>query len=266
MSFDRTANAVDFEKYPIHELDSDEGVRLMKECHVSMEKYGAIVLSKFLKKQAVDEIIKDIEPCLSSAYFCKSEHNVYLIEDDNTLPDDHPRNRKFQSNKGVLAYDQISDENLLRELYNWKTLRDFLARVMKVDILYPYIDTLSPININVNKHSQQLAWHYDNSAFSITLMLRPAQDGGVYEFVPWIRSTRHQNFEELEKVICGKSNQIKTLSQDAGALVIFKGKHTIHRVTPTMGDPRLVAVLSYSLEPKESITERTREIFYGRIE
>lgn len=264
MSIQRIINSVDLNSYPLDNLSSSQGERLLEECDENLKKYGAVVLEGFLNKDAVDEIVEGLIGEIKNSYFCKTQHNVYLVEDDESLPEDHPRNRKFTSTKGLLAYDQIPNESLLLELYEWPPLREFIARLMNVDALYPYEDPLSPVNINVNMDSQELNWHYDNSDFSITLMLQPAKEGGVYEYVPFIRTEENQNYDKLENIISGKEKGVNKLSQGAGALVIFKGKYTIHRVTPTLGDPRLVAVMSFSPEPGKTITTRTRQIFYGR--
>jgi predicted 2-oxoglutarate/Fe(II)-dependent dioxygenase YbiX len=52
----------------------------------------------------------------------------------------------------------------------------------------------------------------------------------------------------------------------AGALVLFRGRYALHRVTPVEGTrPRLLAALSYDPEPGRTLTEHTRKIFYGRV-
>ena len=52
----------------------------------------------------------------------------------------------------------------------------------------------------------------------------------------------------------------------AGALVVFRGRTALHRVTPVEGGrPRLLAVLSYDPEPGKTLSEHTRRIFYGRV-
>ncbi len=52
----------------------------------------------------------------------------------------------------------------------------------------------------------------------------------------------------------------------AGALVLFRGRFALHRVTPVEArPPRLLAVLSYHPGPGKTLTEHTRKIFYGRV-
>ncbi len=50
-----------------------------------------------------------------------------------------------------------------------------------------------------------------------------------------------------------------------GALVLFRGRRALHRVTPVEGvRPRIIAVLSYDPEPGKRLTPHTQRLFYGR--
>jgi hypothetical protein len=55
------------------------------------------------------------------------------------------------------------------------------------------------------------------------------------------------------------------MSVRAGTLNLFKGKNTIHRVTPVAGDRnRLMAVFSYYPRPDVLFSPDERIGFYGR--
>ncbi len=63
-----------------------------------------------------------------------------------------------------------------------------------------------------------------------------------------------------------RAKAVRALDLEAGALVVFRGRTALHRVTPVEGArPRLLAVLSYDPEPGKMLTEHTRRIFYGRV-
>ena len=50
-----------------------------------------------------------------------------------------------------------------------------------------------------------------------------------------------------------------------GTLNVFKGKNTVHRVTPVKGDrARIIAVLTYYERPGVRFTEEEQMGFYGR--
>lgn len=96
-------------------------------------------------------------------------------------------------------------------------------------------------------------------------MLQPARSGGIYEYVPDIRTPDGENYDRVAQVLDGTESNVRQLDMDIGALVMFRGRYTIYRVTPVEGpDPRLVVVLSYDPEPGVMLSEHNRILFYGR--
>lgn len=264
MTLDQANDIINLERFPIDRLETQVGEAFLNECKEKLARDGAVVLDGFMRPDAVKQVIQNVEPNMKDVFYCSNEHNVYLVNDDPNFDDEHPRNRKVYSDKGIVAYDQIPADNFLHQIYDWPILRDFIAKLMGSSEIYPYTDPLGSVNININNDGRQLGWHYDNSKFVTTLMLQPASEGGVYEYVPWLRSEENQNFDGLDQVLKGESENVQILKQDAGSFVLFMGKYTAHRVTPSHGDPRLVAVLSYGPEPGKTLTEETRKLFYGR--
>ena len=123
------------------------------------------------------------DPGLQKAYFCQQTHTAYLSPPDPGLPADHPRNRPIKSSKGCITDDQISQDSVLRTLYDSADFQGFLCAVLGEAGLYPYADPLSSINIHYAKTGQELGWHFDNSSFAITLMIQPAERGGQFEYI-----------------------------------------------------------------------------------
>ena len=73
-------------------------------------------------------------------------------------------------------------------------------------------------------------------------------------------------YAAVGEVLEGRSDAVAELRQPAGALVIFQGSTTLHRVTPVHGaEPRLVVVFSYSPEPGAEVSVHDRKTFYGRV-
>ena len=53
---------------------------------------------------------------------------------------------------------------------------------------------------------------------------------------------------------------------EPGALVLFRGRNSIHRVTPNQSDvTRMLAVLAYNSEPGVELSVNARMAFYGRL-
>ena len=95
-------------------------------------------------------------------------------------------------------------------------------------------------------------------------MLQQGESGGAYQYAPFIRSDTGE-FDKVDAVLNGHHEGVLELKQDPGALVLFQGRNTLHRVTPVGGAvPRLVAVFTYDPEPGKMLAEHTRRTFYGR--
>ncbi|MDR3433159.1 MAG: 2OG-Fe(II) oxygenase [Rouxiella aceris] len=252
---------VNFSTNPI--LDAD----FLTQCKQRLDEKGALVLHNFLNAEALAAIKQEGDDNRHLAYYTSSNHNVYLLKPDDTLPMTHPRNRQIVSSKGCITDEEIPAESALRALYNAPAFRAFLCAVLGEQQLYPYADKLSSINLHYASAGQELGWHFDNSSFAITLLIQKPQDGGVFEYVENLRDADkgEMNFAGVEQLL---EQQIapKKLAIEPGDLVLFRGRNAIHRVTPTQGDTtRMLVVLAYNSQPDIALSETARMTFYGRI-
>ena len=107
-------------------------------------------------------------------------------------------------------------------------------------------------------------WHFDESEFTVTLMLQAPETGGAFEYVPQIRG-RADEKDIVGRVLDGDRNGVVELPFTAGTLLIFGGNQTLHRVTRVGGKrARLVPVLCYAEEPDLVNSESVRQLFWGR--
>ena len=251
---------IDLDKYDLSNMN------FQTECHDIFEEEGVLILPNFISQKAIEAIkIEGIEK-QNSAYYCVEKHNPYLMPTDENYSVDHPRNKQVVSSKGCIADDQISKNSALKTLYNAKKFKEFLSYVLQENSLYPYADEVSPINLHYAQTGQELGWHYDNSSFAITLMVQPADEGGEFEYVRNVRNadSGEMNFEGTDKVVTGKIEPNR-ISLPAGALVMFRGRNAIHRVTSNLGETtRMLVVLAYNSKPGVMISDTARKLFYGR--
>ena len=175
-------------------------------CREELERSGCVVLEGFLTPQAVDSMCKEARSNQQLAYYCVQEHNVYLTPQDENYPHDHPRNRKLTSTKGCITADQVAEDSVLRSLYDSTQFRDFLCAVLGEDELYEYADPLSSINIHYASEGQELAWHFDNSSFAITLLIQRPEAGGDFQYIRGLRYTANGDldFEAVQQVLDGE--------------------------------------------------------------
>lgn len=255
------ADVVDFESYPLE----DEKYRQI--CRSSLEAFGYLELPGFITPTAIQSICAEGDAKESSAYFCTQQHNVYLTPTDERYAIDHVRNRQVTSSKGCITDDQIDANSPLRVLYNSQRFRQFLCAVLGEEELHNYADSLSSINVHYASQGQELGWHFDNSSFAITFMIRKPERGGRFEYIREVRDSAQgeMSFDRVEKILDGEE-ECSCIELRPGTLLLFRGRDAIHRVTPVDGDvTRMLAVLAYNNEPGIALSESARMTFYGRL-
>lgn len=251
---------VDTEQHPI----SDD--RYREECRRALADAGALVLRGFLRPRAVAAILREAEDQQHLAFYSTQTHNAYLEPPDPTYHADHPRNRSIVSSKGCITDDLVAPDSALRRLHEAPEFREFLCVVLGESALHGYADPLSSINLHYFRPGQELGWHFDNSAFAITLMIQPPERGGAFEYVGAARDTgrREDGYPRVAEVLDGAVQPVE-LAMDAGGLALFRGRDALHRVAPVAGArTRILAVLAYNTRPGVALSESAQRTFYGR--
>lgn len=250
--------------YPVSDLASASGVELVRRCRRGYEQSGLCMLPDFIVASAQAALAEEANSVSTAAYFCKSTHNAYLTENDPEVPEHDVSRRQEATFVGSVAYDSLDPDSNLRRLYLWDPLKDFIGAVLGKTNFYRFADPLGACSINVFVDGGEHGWHFDESEYTITLMLQPPESGGAFEFVPGIRGCEDEK-ERVAKVLDGDRDGVVELPFTAGALLIFGGRSTLHRVTRVQGDkPRLVPVLCYSEQPNMQNSEAVRKLFWGR--
>ncbi len=254
-------DVIDQTRLPLDDVD------FQISCKQKLDRDGVLVLNPFLRSAAIENIQREGVDNEHLAYFCQQNHNVYLTPADPDFDSDHPRNREIVSSKGCITDDQIPADSLLRTLYDSDSFRDFLKAVSGEENLYQYADPLSSINLHYARAGEELGWHFDNSSFAITLLIQKPDAGGDFEYVTRVRDADQgeMNFDGVAAILDGEV-QVKQLSIEPGALVLFRGRNALHRVTPVVGDTtRMLVVLAYNAQPDVALSESARMTFYGRL-
>lgn len=236
-------------------------------CRAALDVSGALVLAGFFLPEAVEHVRAESAPRFADAFFSDSTHNVYLTEPDAGLASDHVFNQQIVSTKGCIAHDQVAPDSPLRDLYESNDFRTFLCRIFNIDAIYPYADDLSGINVHFADAGRELGWHFDNSSFAVTMLIQPPEAGGDFEYVPNVRNADagDMNFDGVSSVL-DHTIIPATLEFAPGDLVLFRGRNSMHRVTPTIGDTtRILVVFAYNTEPGIGLSDPAKRTFYGRL-
>ncbi len=254
------SDIVDLNRYP---LDAT----FAASCAATLDRDGVLVLPDFIRANALAQMQAEAQAGQDDAYFCTQSHGVYLTPPDPDLPDTHAVNRQVVSSKGCICDDVVPAASPLRALYDNATFRDFVRGTTGQASLYPYADPLSSINIHYANRGQELGWHFDNSSFAITLLIQKPDAGSVFEYIKDLRDADagEMNHDGVTDLLDGRLN-VQTLQMEPGTLVLFRGRNSVHRVTPNESDrTRMLAVLAYNSEPGVELSEAARMTFYGRL-
>ena len=258
-------NLVNLSRYPIHDLDSSAGERLLAKCRNEMMDVGICMLSEFLTPGAIDRMKAEANSQLGNAFYCSNTHNAYLREDDPSLPTSHPGRRLLRTEVGSIANDFLPADGALVRLYKWNCLTDFIGQVLGYEHFYRSADPLGALSVNVFQPGGSHAWHFDESKYTVTVMLQPAESGGEFEVVANVRTQDDDNYDRVASILDGDYDAVVRLPFAPGTLFIFAGRHSLHRVTDVQGSrPRLVPVLAYAEHPEYVNSKQVRRLFWGR--
>ena len=258
---DNSVNAeqmVNIDRYPIDALHQVRGQSFAEQCREAFVDSGLCMLPEFVRPSVLAELSNEAESVREHAYFCKSAHNAYLSTTDVAS------RRQEQTYVGSVPYDRIGKTSLLNTLYQWDPLKEFIGAVLGKPSLHRFADPFGACSINVFVDGGEHGWHFDESEFTVTLMLQKPDQGGAFEYVPKIRGLSDER-SIVSRVLDGERDRVVELPFTEGTLLIFGGRQTLHRVTRVTGErARLVPVLCYSETPDAVNSEAVRKLFWGR--
>ena len=253
---------VNLKKHPINSLN-----KYVLECNKKLNREYVLKLDNFLTKKAVKNIELEAISLKDKAYYCSQYHTILLNKKNNNYDNKDPCNIEVKSDKGCVPHDIIPKNSYLNKLYNSKTFKDFLKKVLGLKNIYSYKDSLSSVNYNFYEKKQQLGWHFDNASFAITLMISSPTKGGIFQYF-----TKGRDYEKnyinkkLITNVLKEKVKINELSVNPGTLLLFYGRNYLHRVTPIESKKgRILVTLNYNLEEGIELSKNARKTFFGRL-
>jgi len=262
-----SSHIINLDKYPIHDLDAQPARVLIESVRRRLNFDGSCTLDGFVNADVMGQMAQQAESLAELGYQGPTSVSPYFfnyqIADGLDLDDDHPTKRKGRRNLRQVATDLIPEDHLLSQLHRSSLMTDFLSKVLKKPV-YQYTDRFQSLNISVMDEGGCQQWHFDGGDMVTTLLLQAPESGGVFEYVPNIRSNQNENFDQVRQVLDGQSNQVKQLKLKAGTLSLFQGHYSMHRVTEVEGSRRrLLAILGYTSNPDLEGNRASSILHYG---
>lgn len=257
---------IDQARYPVSKLDSPAGRALIASCRKQLSETGACELPAFLLREGLSRMQRESREIADRAHYQTGKATPYLESPAEHWPAGHPRKRWQPFRVGAIAYDLIPQEHALRQLYEWDGLTKFIAACLGETKLHFYADPLGALNVAVMGDRDELEWHFDQTDFVVSLALVPPERGGDFLYAPKVRSDTDECYREVADVLDGISPRVKRVAMEPGTLLLFMGRHSIHRVAKIRGArDRLVALLSYDRKPGTCASPLLQQGRYGRI-
>ena len=259
---------IDLERYPLDQPDSARYAAVLNDCRAHLRSEGCMVVPGFIRAEAIEVLIAEADSVAEAAHRSYNDTNVYFSADDESLPKSHPRRRFYRRSNAFVPADNFGADSPLRAIYEWPGFMPFIRDALEEpeDKFFRYDDPLADVIINVVDAGGGFPWHFDTNNYTVTLAIQNGEAGGAFEYCPGLRSSSDENVAGVQAVLDGNRAPVRTLDLQAGDLQIFRGRYSLHRVTPVEGTrTRYVGIFSYADAPgMVARVERTRQL-YGKV-
>lgn len=252
-------------EYPIQSHGTAKYDAMVTNVRAQLAEDGCAVLKGFLTSQGVAALVTEAEGVSANGHRSFNRTNPYFTQDDESLPQSHPKRQFFDRSNAFIPADNFEKQNPLRKIQDASGFDGFVQDCLQEEAFFRYADPLADVIVNMADEGNGFPWHFDTNNFTVTLAIQNAEDGGAFEYAPNIRKN-DENFDEVSKVLAGTSATVRTLNLEPGDLQLFKGRYSLHRVAPLRGQrPRYVAIFSYVEEPGMVATPERCKQLYGRV-
>ena len=247
------ATLVDVDRYPLERLDGPSGTGFLASCRTELRERSICVLEGFVKPPALAGMAEEATALIPRGYYYDRPRTSYEGNDyvDRTWPAGHPRTVEHANRyRQVLNY-QIPNDSLVRSVFHWPALTEFVRRVLGFDTLYTSACPHLALTLQIAREGDGNGWHFDSNNGNITLLVQAPDSGGVFEYVPGLREDHDEHYDHVRAVFDAPEKSVRSTDIRPGTLVLFNGKYALHRVSPVgpTKRPRIIAIFSYDRRP-----------------
>jgi hypothetical protein len=253
---------VDTDRYPIHDLASPAGQNLVEQCRRDLKERALCSLPNFLRPEGIRNLLDEAEPLIPEAGYTSTVRNMFFQPaGDETLPPDHPRNVMFPNRYGRIVNHLFPNEGMSRGLFLWPDLIDFVRQVFGAETMYPSQCPHLALTMKVEGEGDTDAWHYDGNDGVISLLLQKPDEGGEFEYAPYVRTLEDDHLEDVAKVLKEPQRHAVRPPLEPGTFIFFNGNLSLHRVTPVgkTTKRRMILLFSYDRNPNFVFPDRAAE-------
>ncbi|PFG49900.1 hypothetical protein ATK36_5092 [Amycolatopsis sulphurea] len=258
---------VDTDRYPLTEPGSPAWRKVVANARAELAAFGCRVLADFIRPELHEVLRTECAPLEAYTHAKIEKVNAYNTAIGEPLPEDHPGRTIMERGNAFVARDRIPASSIISKLYTSPLFQRFVADCFGLPVLHELADPLAGLTLNVIAPGRAHPWHFDTNSYTVSMLTQAADEGGIFEYCPNIRSAADENFPAVRAVLREDgTHPVHRLRLRPGDLQLFQGRFALHRVTKVGGGiARHSAIFAYSERPGViGSAERTRQLF-GRV-
>lgn len=244
---------VDTAKHPIHRRLSDEYLGIVHTARKGLAEQSCALLRGFIPSGAMSAMHSEAAALESGAVHVEVSYNPYFAKVPDDVSEDHPLRRVASRTNGMVRGDKFPREGAIWALFKNDHLRTFVADCLGKSLLHTYRDPFGCMNINIQEPGSEFPWHFDNNDFTVSVVLQKPESGGVFEYVPDLRTLTDPCYDAVKRVLDGDRSKVVSLDLQPGDLQLFKGHCAMHRVTAPIGSINRYSLLLAYVEDREKM-------------
>ena len=232
--------------YPIHDLDHPTAEQVIVQAKAQLASTGACHFPEFLSSEGLAGFLQEAQSLESKAHSSNNWYTPYYGKPNNAYPAGHPFNSTVHCAVRYVSRALLPESSPLRQLFEADDLLAFLRALLPNEPLHRYSDARGSLNYTVMAEGDELGWHFDACELVASILLRPAEACGVFEYIPGVRTVDDECFADVASILSGRDQHRIPVDFLPGDMVLFRGRHSLHRVTPVVGQlSRLIALMSF---------------------
>jgi hypothetical protein len=258
---------IDVQRYPLTEPENPLWKQAITSIKHDLDSLGCCVLPGFIRAELLEVLQQESAQLSPAAYYKPETVNAYNTDVTQPLPEGHPGRIHMERGNAFVPRDCIPDGSLIHQLYVSPVFKAFIAECFELEHIHELADPLAALCLNVLPPGREHPWHFDTNEFTVSLLTQEQQSGGLFEYCANIRSSGAENFDQVHAVLEGQGDPwIRRLWLRPGDLQLFKGRFSLHRVSPVTGErARHTAIFAYTERPGViGSLSRTQQLF-GRV-
>jgi len=252
---------VDTERYPIDRTGSVERQNLVEQCRTDLDRGALCYLPGFLHTDSLHQMSEEMGKFETVALRNEYLRTAYGWMNNSGFSIGHPRSTLFWRRYSYLITDQVPMESMVRALFFWGPLTQFVRDALGFKSLYRSECPTLSIQLNFMYEGDVLPWHFDTNDGVVSLLIDKAEEGGEFQVAPYVRDEGNENYGEVLQAFAGDPSVVQEPAMPPGTFILFKGRRSLHRVSPVgpTKRPRTIALYSYDEQPGMKFPQQSQD-------